>query len=120
MFPKSYTKWKYYYQASLYLTAVVYNIMNEKLPKDYEILPFKFLVETTGNTTGQPMIYEVSDNDIINAMNGGKMYNRDIKGWKQLIETKIWHDNNNYETDRDYIENKGLKLINTYDENKTI
>jgi hypothetical protein len=115
MFSKSYYKWKYYYQASLYLAAIYYEVINAKSLPEYTILPFKFVVETTGNTTGQPMVYVVADEDIAKAREGGDIYNRKVKGWHKLIEDKCWYDENGYDTDRDYIETNATQLLNIYD-----
>ena len=113
MFNKSYYKHKYYYQASLYQTAVLYNISKEILP-NYKVLPFKFIVETTNlDAIGQPMIFTVPDSHIEIACFGGKLGKNDytIRGWKELIEDKIWYDENGYNYPKEYIENKAEIML---------
>lgn len=115
LFSKSFIKWKYYYQASLYSAAVYYNITKGLLP-DYKVLPFTFIVETTmSDYIGEPKIFEVSENTLKIANSGGILninnYDYNIVGWHQLIEDKIWYDENGYKHPREYIVSKGKYIL---------
>lgn len=112
LFAKSFIKYKYYWQASLYQAAIYYQITKKLLP-DYTILPFKFVVETTKEEAiGEPKIFTISEKTLEIANVGGELeldnYTYNINGWHQAIEDKIWYDENGYEYPRDYIINKGV------------
>ena len=89
----------------------------------YEILPFKFIVESTVNP-GNPLVFTCSDELLDIGKNGRQPYKLcdkpyvsyeyitymkfdEIKGFHQLIEDYKWYMENKFEKNRKIIEAQG-------------
>lgn len=59
MFWGSFHKWYYFYQAKLYWNLIRQNLDKDEEFKDYELLPYRFIV--VNNTTLTPMVYTYED-----------------------------------------------------------
>ena len=95
-FPSSFIEWRYYLQASSYSDAVRY-LIKTHYPQyiSYRILPFEFLVISSKNPT-KPLMYKCTENDLYVGAYGGtvKSYDREIKGYLELVRDMIWHTEN--------------------------
>lgn len=104
-FRKAIYKYRYDFQAAFYTEALKYQYPN------YEILPFKFLVEST-EYPGSPLIYKMSDYALSIGKFGGPIEGKHYSGFLEAIDLLIWHTNNdvwNY-TKIEY-ENNGIITI---------
>jgi hypothetical protein len=97
-FIKSFYKWRYYIQASMYYDAVSESLTQEasSATYGYKMKPFQFIV-VQSQDPANPMVYTVSDAKIREGRDG--FYSEDgkliRKGYKQLIEEYNWHINEN-------------------------
>ena len=108
-------------QAAFYTEALYYfKERDEPNWKDYKILPFKFIVESTVNP-GNPLIFTCSD-ELLKIGREGRIgeYVRifnvfdhrheklpEIKGFQQLIEDYKWYMENDFEKNRKIVESQG-------------
>ena len=120
-FPKSLRQRRYDIQAAFYTEALYYfKERDEPNWKDYKILPFKFIVESTVNP-GNPLIFTCSD-ELLKIGREGRVdeYVRifnvfdhrheklpEIKGFQQLIEDYKWYMENDFEKNRKIVESQG-------------
>lgn len=115
-FPKSLRQRRYDIQAAFYTEA----LKSKKVYDTYEILPFKFIVESTVNP-GNPLIFTCSD-ELLKIGREGRVdeYVRifnvfdhrheklpEIKGFQQLIEDYKWYMENDFEKNRKIVESQG-------------
>lgn len=109
-FHKSVIKRRYDIQAAFYTEA-----LSQEYP-GYEILPFKFLVESTVNP-GTPLVYEVHPSLLEIGKNGRKPLvdehtrTEEILGFNQLIELYLYYEENGYMKDQVILEHSGTLLI---------
>ncbi len=116
-FNRSFLQFRYDIQASFYSTALLWLIDksdNEywnKL-KDYKILPFRFIVEST-KYTGTPMVFNIPERMLLKSYEGFTYDKQNYKGWKELIQDLQWYkENNTWDYEREVVENDGeLELI---------
>ena len=107
-FTKSYIQFRYYYQASLYLTALHYKQVKEEWYIDYTILPFKFIV---ANDSSKPLIFVVNDTDIkLSTFGESKIGFNKVKGWMEVLKDLIWYNENGFETEKEYKLNGSYEL----------
>lgn len=112
-FDSSALKWGYHWQAAFYSSALYWliNKSNDKYwnkLKDYRILQFKFIVESS-KYPGMPLIYECSEKFLRGGIDGffnnGKWY----KGFIELIDEYNWYkENNSWDYEKSVIENEGI------------
>ena len=123
-FPKSLRQRRYDIQAAFYTEALYYfKERDEPNWKDYKILPFKFIVESTVNP-GNPLVFNCSSELLDIGKNGRqpyKLYDKpyvsseyinymkfdEIKGFHQLIEDYKWYMENEFEKSRKIVEAQG-------------
>ena len=116
-FPISFMRRRYDIQAAFYTQAIAddytgWNI----LFKDYKILPFKFIVEST-TMPGTPLVYTCSEEVLnkgkygIDSQRIGKHILREKKGFHQAIMLYIWHLENGFEVDKHVCLNNGDLLL---------
>jgi len=112
-FNSSALSFRYDIQASFY-TSALYWLINKSNDdywskfKDYTILPFTFIVEST-KTQGFPLLYKCSDKFLSNGMDGFYLNNKYYKGFSQLIDEYIWcKENNSWTYEKEIIENEGV------------
>ena len=88
-FDYAYLKYGYYIQAIFYTYALRYYIDNNGM-KEYTILPFKFVVEDSGLDNMKTLIYECTEKDLSNAVNGFKIRGNHYEGLGGAIEAINW------------------------------
>jgi hypothetical protein len=98
-FPSSYINYRYYIQAAFYTAALEYALENDpdfQQCKGYTVLPFTFIVIET-NYKNPPHLFEVDKDDLVIAEEGGTLANsdREIKGFKHIIEDLEYHKTTN-------------------------
>ena len=117
-FPKSLRQRRYDIQAAFYTEA----LKSKKVYETYEILPFKFIVESTVNP-GNPLVFTCSSELLDIGKNGRQPYKLcdkpysfehitymkfdEIKGFHQLIEDYKWYMENEFEKSRKIVESQG-------------
>ena len=122
-FPKSLRQRRYDIQAAFYNEA----LKSKKVYETYEILPFKFIVESTINP-GNPLVFTCSQELLrIGQFGAPKTYlygkivsegydhmseyksmvTLEIKGFHQLIEDYKWYMENEFEKNRKIVESQG-------------
>ena len=122
-FPKSLRQRRYDIQAAFYTEA----LKSKKVYDTYEILPFKFIVESTVNP-GNPLVFTCSQELLrIGQFGAPKTYlygkivsegydhmseyksmvTLEIKGFHQLIEDYKWYMEKDFETKREIVEAQG-------------
>ena len=126
-FPKSLRQRRYDIQAAFYTEALYYfKERDEPNWKNYKILPFKFIVESTINP-GNPLVFTCSDELLfmgkwgreenfleLNVPDSAETWTRkeyvsypEIKGFYQLIEDYKWYMEKDFETKREIVESQG-------------
>ena len=126
-FPKSLRQRRYDIQAAFYTEALYYfKERDEPNWKDYKILPFKFIVESTINP-GNPLVFTCSDELLfmgkwgreenfleLNVPDSAETWIKkeyvsypEIKGFHQLIEDYKWYMEKDFETKREIVESQG-------------
>ena len=123
-FPKSLRQRRYDIQAAFYTEA----LKSKKVYETYEILPFKFIVESTTNP-GNPLVF-TCDEELLKIGKFGResfrlkgvssiklidMYygkTDEVKGFNQLIEDYKWYLENGFEKKREIVEAQGEFQIN--------
>lgn len=83
-FEGCYLGWLYYIQSALYKRLLQIEILKHPTLKDYTILPFRFMY--CGRSDFKPFIYEVSNLQDINAMEGFIDNGIKYPGVKELLE----------------------------------
>jgi len=112
-FDSSALKWRYDLQSSFYSSALYWliNKSNDEYwnkLKDYRILPFKFIVEST-KYPGMPLMYECSEKFLKGGIDGFDYQGRWYKGFIELINDYKWYrDNNEWSYPKDIIEKEGI------------
>jgi hypothetical protein len=97
-FSEKFKKFKYYIQAAFYTEAVKQWVIQQRIIKNeptlyynYVIEPFRFLVlEKVIN--GVPLLYQCTENAIKCGTYGGNISGRYIKGYLELVQDLIWHE----------------------------
>ena len=110
-FVANYYKFKYYYQAAIYSSGIIWYMLNVR-PElaDYKLNLFEFI---TINSCGKfpPLIYKIPSNHLETASFGGMLNNRTIKGWVELLNDFYWHlQEDRWEYSREVYTN-GFKMI---------
>ena len=112
-FDSSALKWRYDLQSSFYSSALYWliNKSNDEYwnkLKDYRILPFKFIVESS-KYPGMPLMYECSEKFLKGGIDGFDYQGRWYKGFIELINDYKWYrDNNSWDYSKDIIEKEGI------------
>lgn len=123
-FPKSLRQRRYDIQAAFYTEA----LSSKKVYDTYEILPFKFIVESTTNP-GNPLVFTCSDELLRIGQFGRESFKLkgisstrlvdmyygktdEIKGFHQLIDDYKWYLENGFEKSRKIVESQGEFEIN--------
>ena len=117
-FQSAYLSYKYYIQAKFYTDALIYAIENNINDlgkyKDYEVLPFQFIVIET-NYKNPPHIFEVSKEDMEIAAVGGIVQGAgyEIKGYQTIINNLEYHNTTNqWDYRQEIYENSGIISLN--------
>ena len=139
-FPKAVKDRGYNIQAAFYTQAMEALINGQASSSvrelgilgDYQILPFRFIVETTNHkinkvtgdiTTyqGKPMVYRLSGEQMVFGkkgrdalypyFGGHRITFPAIRGFEQALELYKWHQENGFEYDKEVFENNGELLI---------
>lgn len=86
-FEDSFLQWRYDLQATLYSWILSKIIGEDDYYKDFEILPFRFIVINRYNQT--PLTWDFKENLIVNDWidNRGNI----MKGWRTLLKELTWH-----------------------------
>jgi hypothetical protein len=126
-FPKSLRQRRYDIQNAFYTEALYYfKERDESNWKDYKILPFKFIVESTVNP-GNPLVFTCSNELLfmgrwgreenfleLNVPDSAETWTKkeyvsylEIKGFHQLIEDYKWYMEKGFETKREIVESQG-------------
>jgi hypothetical protein len=90
VFIKSIYKYRLDIQAAFYTDALTQFISTYKILQDYKINNFEFLVENI-EYPGSPLIWVMTDTDLNIGRNGGKLNNRKVKGYTDLLKQLEWH-----------------------------
>jgi len=112
-FDSSALKWRYDLQSSFYSSALYWliNKSNDEYwnkLKDYRILPFKFILESS-KYPGMPLLYECSEKFLKGGIDGFDYQGRWYKGFIELINDYKWYrDNNSWDYPKDIIEKEGI------------
>ena len=118
-FPKSLRQRRYDIQAAFYTEA----LKSKKVYETYEILPFKFIVESTTNP-GNPLVFICNQELLEIGKSGRNAYNLcdkayvsdeytvymkfdKIKGFHQLIEDYKWYMENGFSVNREIAQSQG-------------
>lgn len=118
-FPKSLRQRRYDIQAAFYTEA----LESKKVYETYEILPFKFIVESTTNP-GNPLVFTCNQELLEIGKSGRNAYNLcdkayvsdeytvymkfdKIKGFHQLIEDYKWYMENGFSVNREIAQSQG-------------
>ena len=118
-FPKSLRQRRYDIQAAFYTEA----LKSKKVYETYEILPFKFIVESTTNP-GNPLVFTCNQELLEIGKSGRNAYNLcdkayvsdeytvymkfdKIKGFHQLIEDYKWYMENGFSVNREIAQSQG-------------
>lgn len=118
-FPKNAMRHRYDIQSSFYTLALkITDKLNIPLYGEidiskFQILPFKFIVESTKSPGFLPLVYEISEEDMHIARFGGKKFTNiqtksklipkeyKIKGFEEAIDLYKWHEmNEQWELDK--------------------
>lgn len=106
-FNKSYFEWNYWIQSPLYSTVLKDNLLKDDFFRDYELLPFRFVVINKVNLS--PMIWVDDDPDGI----ADKIIETHNTTWQDLFQDMHWYyENQLFSYDRKTYENGGTKSIN--------
>jgi hypothetical protein len=126
----NYLMYMYYIQAAMYYVAVEQLLKNNpnELKKlspyipndiaDYKLQPMKFIVaESKVERSNPAIIYRTSPFDLVNAIHGFFIRDREYVGLNELIDDYKWHTKNNaWEFPRKLYESKGVIDLNlSYD-----
>lgn len=104
-FEESFYSWNYWIQSGMYLRVVEKNIHKDEYFKDFNVLPFKFIVINKNNLT--PLIWEADSDYIYEEI--FKKYNT---SWKKLLLDADWHlQNGKFDYSRKSYENNGCNPI---------
>ena len=104
-FEESFHSWNYWIQSGMYLMVVEKNIHKDEYFKDFNVLPFKFIVINKNNLT--PLIWEADSDYIYEEI--FKKYNT---SWKRLLSDANWHlQNGKFDYSRKSYENNGVNPI---------
>ena len=104
-FEESFNSWNYWIQSGMYLRVVEKNIHKDEYFKDFNVLPFKFIVINKNNLT--PLIWEANGDYIHEEI--FKKYNT---SWKRLLIDANWHlQNGKFDYSRKSYENNGVNPI---------
>ena len=123
-FPSNVKRFRYDIQAKWYLLALEYWIENELVSlKGYEILPFRFIVESTKSPGILPLVYKINNFSLKKAYEGyyesksqhiigddedNKIVHRYVEGIKQGIEKYKYHYyNDQWEMEQSILESNG-------------
>lgn len=110
-FDYAYLKYGYYIQAAFYKKGLRW-WMDENGMKDYKLLDFKFIVADTSVDCLRPLVYSVSEEDEIKALNGMRVGGREYVGLHQLFEEVNWALKNGiFNISKEAYENKGQMNI---------
>ena len=115
-FPISFRRRRYDIQAAFYTEAIAYDYTGWNTFKDYTILPFKFIVESTINP-GTPLLYKCSKEVLDKGKYGipaeriGKHVFRKQDGFHQAMKLYKWHLENGFEVDKHVAVNEGNLLL---------
>ena len=142
-FPWSVKSRGYNFQAAFYTEALLE--LKERMARtikgfpdisEYQIMPFKFIVETTKTWKnvltdvvtyyqGKPLVYELSRAQMRLGRDGRPAYtttgrtlfetirieHKEIVGFKKALNLHKWHMDNGFEEDKEVIENQGVILV---------
>lgn len=120
-FWKSYWKYKYYLQGSMYYTGVS-KWLSETEIKDYKIIPTKFIFADS-NLYYPPLIFSMTENDIVCGMLGYRpvLHNErgtpevKTKGYNRLAAELNWHIRNDaWDYPYDVYQNNGEVKIDGF------
>ena len=104
-FEKSFIDWNYWCQSGLYHNIIDLNLYEDDYFKDFNVLPFQFLVINKSNLN--PLIWEVNREDVFNSI-------RDKFGvsYMSLLVDANWHlKNGKFDYSRKSYENNGVNPI---------
>lgn len=92
-----------------------YTLACKKAFPGYNVLPFKFLVEST-KAVGCPLVYIMSENDLhVGQWGYSKSYSYPVYGFEKGIDDFKWHSKNNeWNYSREIFESKGHIELDTY------
>lgn len=103
-FPKKIMTFRYDIQAAWYTEAMKQWVIDKKI-EDYEITPFAFVVENSGDYIGRPLVWELSKQDLKVARLG---IENGVPGIKQALDLYLWHTiNDEWDEDKLILENNG-------------
>ena len=106
-FNGSYFEWNYWIQSPLYSRVLKDNLLKDEFFKDYELLPFRFVV--INKLSLSPMVW-VDDNPDGVAKRILEIHNT---SWEKLLQDVNWHyENQLFSYDRETYEKGGVKSIN--------
>lgn len=113
-FFKSFEKYRYDIQCSLYQTVLLNsNEVDKILDSDvcgYTILDFKFVYISFKNTS-KPLVYSDKNFEVVKNGRYGwiNSFGKEFTGWEKLIEDYRWHrENDLYDYSRNIYENDGI------------
>lgn len=89
-FPYAYIKNRYYLQQAFYSQALhAWRYQNDLM--EYDILPFRFVVADTSANKRRPLIYTLTDADVMNGLAGFNLRGHNYRGVIQLVREIRWH-----------------------------
>lgn len=117
-FERNVMKFGYLLQVAFYTLAVEYWKDNIEVEfSDFIILPPQFIAcETSAKFNNAPRIFQVSEDDLHFAINGGNIYGVYSKGIKDLANLYEWHiDSDEWEYSPDLLTSEGIQNMRIYE-----
>jgi hypothetical protein len=93
-FKHSYWGYGYYLQASFYLAGMWAIMAQDEKLKDYKLLPFKFMVVHKNDKYQPAIMFELSNENMDIGAFGGLHEGKFYSGFIELLETFLWHKQN--------------------------
>lgn len=111
-FAFSFLKYRYDLQSLFYTLALRFYLDNNGM-KDYEILPFRFVVLDTSPDNMQPLIYELSNEDLFRAKFNYTVNGYEYEGLFPLMEEINWSLKNGvFDISKEAYENGNIMPLN--------
>jgi hypothetical protein len=111
-FEFSYIKNGYYLQSAFYFLAVQQWAKNEGMG-NYTVIPTQFVVGDTSVNNRRPLIYKMSDTDLVKSLNGFCLNGHCYNGLYKILDDISWAEKNDlWNCSKEVYDSKGLIPIN--------
>lgn len=108
-FMLSILKYRYYLQGAFYFDALRYYFSELINEKGYSVMRPEFLV-CFKNNPDNPLVYDLSLDDLVSGIYGGTRNGLSYKGYMQLLDDLNWHESNDLWNYRREVYENGLKV----------